>query len=211
MGMFDSFYVKDQEVQTKSLDCSLHSYHLGNVVPNYTGNFDGPTGTYYLVEDVYLGRNMDKEWYGLVIINNIFVDAIRAKTEEDARRLTEQTFNLLKSRPEYLASLLSTIIKSNIAPDLAIANHKLISIRSIMHDYRASKKPKDTTSRLLGSLNSKEDLFRNGADLGPYIQDILDGKYLNQTNDEDLLADLFNQPYTDDHANDNDDNDGGEN
>lgn len=184
MGMFDSFYVKGQEVQTKALDNCLNVYNLGDTVPNYDGNFDGPTGTYYLIEDIW----PSKEWIGLIMIDNIFVDAVKSMSEEETRRITKSTFATLKDRPEFVAQLLTNIVKTELNPKLKDAERKLRHIRSVMYDYKLSKEPEDTAakgSRLLESLHPKVKQFRQGAELGQFISDILDNKVTINEDDAD--------------------------
>lgn len=182
MGMFDSFHVRGTEVQTKALDNTLQNYYLGDTVPNYEGNFDGPTGTYYLIEDAW----PSKEWYGIIIVDNIFIDAVKAQTEEEVRRITTTTFTTFKDRPEFVAQLLTAIVKTELNPKLALATLKLKRIASIMYDYKQSLEPIDPDSkvRIFSSLHPKVDQFRNGAKLDGFINEILDGKFLT-TNEED--------------------------
>lgn len=182
MGMFDSFYVRDVEVQTKALDNNLSSFQLGDTVPNYEGNFDGPTGTYYLIEDAW----PSKEWYGLIIVDNIFVDAVKAQTEEEVRRITTTTFATLKARPEFVAQLLSSIVKNDLNPRLKLAELKLKRIKSIVYDYKQSLEPETNNHRIrmFSSLHPKIDEFRNGAKLEVFIDEILEGKFLNNNEEE---------------------------
>jgi hypothetical protein len=176
MGMFDSFYVRGVEVQTKALDNNLSSFQLGDTVPNYEGNFDGPTGTYYLIEDSW----PTKEWYGLIIIDNIFIDAVKSQTEEEVKRITTTTFATLKERPEFVAQLLTAIVKTELNPKLKLAELKLKRIRSIIYDYKQSLEPDtDNRIRMFSSLHPKIDEFRKGAKLEVFINEILEGKFLN--------------------------------
>ena len=182
MGMFDSFHVRGIEIQTKALDSNLQTYYLGDTVPNYEGNFDGPTGTYYLIEDAW----PSKEWYGLIMVDNIFVDAVKAQTKEEVSRITTATFTTFKDRPELFSQLLSAIIKTEINPKLTLANLKLNRIASIMYNYKQSLEPIDTDKklRMFSSLHPKVEQFRNGAKLDGFINEILDGKFIT-TNTED--------------------------
>ena len=179
MGMFDSFYVRGTEVQTEALDCRLNKYELGDTVPNYEGNFDGPTGTYYLIEDHW----PSKEWYGLIIIDNIFIDAVKAATEEEARRITTTTFSTLKERPEFVAQLLNSIVKTTINPRLKLAETKLSRIRSFVYDYKRSlmPAPEDPKSVVFDSLSPNVSKFRNGAKLEDFIEEALAGKFISKS------------------------------
>jgi hypothetical protein len=138
MGMFDRFYIEDnEEIQTKQLDCLLHGYSLGDPVQSYE-NFDGPTGNYYLYEDY--------ENVGLVVINNIFLDWVR--TDGDTRQATRELFNIYVAKPELVALKLSNIIQERLYPDKNKLNAQLHNIRSAVREYKMYKEDPTAEPRL---------------------------------------------------------------
>lgn len=136
MGMFDSFYIENnEEIQTKQLDCLLHGYSLGDPVQSYE-NFDGPTGNYYLYE---AGENV-----GLIVINNIFIDWVRT---DDTRQAARELFNSYLAKPELVALKLSDIIKERLYPAKKKVNKQLHNIRSAVYEYGIFKENPDVELR----------------------------------------------------------------
>lgn len=94
MGMFDSFYVNDEEYQTKELDCVLDTYVLGDTVPNL-----GSMSSYYMI--IGHGKKI-----GIIVIDNIFihhcdpdnVDAIFKSYLVDSRICQDSLVRILKDK-----------------------------------------------------------------------------------------------------------------
>jgi len=161
MGMFDSFYIEDnEEIQTKQLDCLLHGYSLGDPVQSYE-NFDGPTGNYYLFEE--------HENVGLIVINNIFIDWVRT---DDTRQATRELFNSYLEKPVLVALKLSDIIKERLYPAKKKVNKKLHNIRSAVREYEMFKENPDVEIRysmLFGDFSK----FKEGETLESVIANYL--------------------------------------
>jgi hypothetical protein len=161
MGMFDSFYIEDnEEIQTKQLDCLLHGYSLGDPVQSYE-NFDGPTGNYYLFEE--------HENVGLIVINNIFIDWVRT---DDTRQATRKLFNSYLEKPDLVALKMADIIKERLYPAKQKVNKKLHNIRSAVREYEMFKENPDVEIRysmLFGDFSK----FKEGKTLESVISEIL--------------------------------------
>jgi hypothetical protein len=143
MGMFDSFYLRDgREVQTKSLDNSLHSFEIGATCPNYEHNFDGPTGSYYLIEDT-----LQKDWVSIIIIDNVFVDYQIGTDYDQLKIQTECLFTLFKSYRNLLSGRLVDLLKNDINPKLTSAERKLQSIKSVLRTYESYLEDADFGSK----------------------------------------------------------------
>jgi hypothetical protein len=123
MGMYDSFYVNNEEYQTKELDCILDCYTLGDTVPN-----NGSMSSYYLV----IGH--DKQ-IGIIIIDNIFihhcdpdnVEAIFKTYLVDARISQDSLTRILKEKNTKLGN----------------AEGKLYRIGRILSDYDSYMKKEE--------------------------------------------------------------------
>ena len=161
MGMFDSFYIEDnEEIQTKQLDCLLHGYSLGDPVQSYD-NFDGPTGNYYLYEE--------DENVGLIVIDNIFIDWVRT---DDTRQAARELFNSYLAKPELVVLKLSDIIKERLYPAKQKVNKQLHNIRSAIRQYEMFKETPDIELRY-SMLFDDFSKFKEGKTLEYVISTIL--------------------------------------
>lgn len=153
MGMFDSFYLRDnREIQTKSLDNSLNVFQLGSTCPNYEGNFDGPTGTYYLIEDT-----LENDWVSLFIIDNVFIDYQIGTNYDDLKTQTDCLFTLYKSNKNLLTSKLFDIFKSDVGPRLTVADKKINHIDGLIRSYTRFLKDPDESNEFIRSLYSRDN------------------------------------------------------
>lgn len=132
MGMFDSFYINGKEIQTKELDNTLSVFQLGSVVPSKQNSLGQLEQSFYIIEDDY-GEEF-KSYYGIVVINNIFVDYV-VSTEDEITTDTELIFNFHKKRPQYTASRLTDIIKDNLEPRNKSACQLLKEVNAALYYY----------------------------------------------------------------------------
>jgi hypothetical protein len=168
MGMFDSFYIADnEEIQTKQLDCLLHGYSLGDPVQSYE-NFDGPTGNYYLYEE--------DENVGLIVINNIFIDWVRT---DDTRQATRELFNSYLEKPDLVALKMAGIIKERLYPAKRKANKKLANIRGALRDYEMFKEDPSAEPRFSMLFNDFMK-FKEGETLESVIANYLKDEETNE-------------------------------
>jgi hypothetical protein len=169
MGMFDSFYLRDnREVQTKSLDNSLNVYHVGSVCPNYEGNFDGPTGTYYLIEDT-----IGNDWVSLFIIDNVFIDYQIGTDYDQLKEQTECLFAVYKSNKNLLTSKLFDIFKSDVGPRLTVADKKITHIDAIIRSYNRFLEDPNESNEFIRSLYSRDHEKFQSTPIQDIIADII--------------------------------------
>jgi hypothetical protein len=195
MGMFDSFYVEDVEVQTKKLDNALRSYHIGDNAPNYEDGTNPPCGSYYLIEDAYPSRR----WYGLIIINNVFLDAIVSDDKEQTERETKVAFEVYRSHPLLRSLKLEDVIKQ-INTNRDQLNRRLGRIHAACSEYAEFINPSPRKFRI--SIDHYTKRFEAGESLVDVIQDLCKNK--KPVNDHKTHDDFY-----DDFYDDSNDEDGG--
>lgn len=167
MGMFDSFYVDKVEVQTKSLDCSLNTYHIGDYVPSYEGNFDGPASSFYLIEDAYPSQ----QWYGLIIINNIFIDAVVSDEKLITRQRTKELFTTYQTQSHIKSLKLEDIIKEGLSRDRKRLQQTLNQVKHACKEYVDFKT--DLQQHKFRLFSKYHDAFEQGDKLETVIDRIL--------------------------------------
>lgn len=127
--MYDSFILDNgQEVQTKRLNSIMDNYRIGETVPNYEGNYDGPTGNYFLIEEY--------EKVGILVINNIFIDYLFDDDIDNLKIITKDLFKTYLSNPGFLSLRLSSIIKDRLNPMLTTLEHKLFAVDRVLSEYK---------------------------------------------------------------------------
>ena len=171
MGMFDSFYVNEKEIQTKELDNTLSVYTIGSVVPNMYK--DGKScDSYYIIENHYQDTVND---YGLIIIKNIFIDFVIAEKSE-IKNDTELVFNFHLKRPQYTASRLTEIIKDNLYPRHKDTISLLNQVNLAIFYYEQYEKDPNGTTFFSDDYLAK---FKSGLTLYDVIKDLDISKFLS--------------------------------
>lgn len=135
MGMFDSFYVGEQEIQTKSLDNCLQTYHLGDVVPNLSITAVLEKCNFVLIESDH--NRTKPKLYALVVYDNLYIDVL-CGTPDDQDELEDRASGLLNTyiaHPSLVALKLAQIIKHELQPKYQNAKSKVHNMRSAASDY----------------------------------------------------------------------------
>lgn len=186
MGMFDSFYVDNVEVQTKKLDNALHSYYIGDNAPNYEDGINPPSGSYYLIEDCYPNRR----WYGLIVINNVFIDAIVSDDKEQTERETKVAFEVYRSHPLLKSLKLEDVIRQ-LNADRDILNRKLRKINVACMEYNEFINPSPRSFRI--GIDHYTKRFEEGETLVDVIRDLCSNKKPvdNQTTHDDAYGEFY--------------------
>jgi hypothetical protein len=127
MGMFDSFRVENGEVQTKQLGCLLNFYELGDTVESLSG-----LESYVLIEDDYPSN----DWYGFVIVNNIYVEYIKLENSDDAAG--DDLLATYLKHPKFLTYRLLELLKIKNVENFKLCR-KLQKCSSMVRKYMAVK------------------------------------------------------------------------
>jgi hypothetical protein len=178
MGMFDSFYIENnREIQTKKLNQNLENFSLGDTIPNYEGNYDGPTGNFYIIEDE------KDDFVSLIIINNIFIDYLIDSDSENLSLKTKDLFKTYLSHPTLLSLRLSEIIKNRLNPMLTTLSKKLTTVDRILHEYKIYMTDPNYEEKKFSSLLYRYmDRFKNGETVDTLILEAM-----NTEHEEELL------------------------
>lgn len=126
MGMFDTFILDNkEEIQTKQMDCILGHYSIGDYVPDYPFNFEGPVSSFFIIED----------GYSFLIIDNVFIDYINNDDPTELKIITIDMFKTYLTDYKVLSSRLTNIILNTKNPKISEYSNKLNTIYGILYDY----------------------------------------------------------------------------
>jgi hypothetical protein len=137
--MFDAFIINEygnkKEIQSKQLDCDLSYFELGDTVPNN----ESDKSSYILVDYEYINNYKDYQYYGFIIINNIFVDWRKLSSENDNR--IDELFNAYQNNVGLLNLKLTDILK-NKNQTIHGLNKKISKAQSILYEHHQIKNNK---------------------------------------------------------------------
>lgn len=171
MGMFDTFHIDDgRSIQTKDLDCTMENFSIGDTVPDYPGNFDGPTGNFYITRDTF----------SVFVIGNIYVNFFECDDPDELKTVTRDIFKTYLTNFEFTANRYAHVIKKYINPIYNLRASQRAKALAVLRDYEFYKNFNDNPNNrknMVKFVHRYFERFENGELLETILNEVLTENY----------------------------------